>query len=92
MLNEAIAKVRNDRWALFADFRGWRVSDDVINFEHNQTIQLSRSNQQVECWLVDDMDQGNHIQHHIDSAGIPLHKCLSIQDAKTWLEQTGFYL
>ena len=91
-LDETISRVRNDRWALFADLRGWRVSEDVVNFKHNLTIELARNNQQAECWLVDNMDQGKHIQHHIENVGVPLYKCVSREDAEKWLMQNGFYL
>lgn len=91
-LDEAISKVRAVRWALFADLRGWRVSEEVINFKHNLTIQLDRRNQQAECWLVDDVEQGSHIQHHITNSGVPLHKCLGRQEAEKCLMQYGFYL
>lgn len=92
LLDETISRVRNDRWALFADLRGWRVSEEVINFKHNRIIQLARKNQQVECWLVDDMNQGKHIQHHIDNAGVPLHKFNHREDAERVLIKNGFYL
>jgi hypothetical protein len=92
LLDETIARVRDDKWALFADLRGWRVSDEVMNLKHNLTIHLARKNQQAECWVVDDMDQGKHIQHHIEEAGVPLHKCTSSQEAENWLRQSGFCL
>ena len=92
ILDETIAKVRNTRWALFADLRDWRVCEEVINFKHNKTIQLARHNQQAECWLVDNMEQGLHIQHHIENAGVPLFKCTNKQDAEKWLIEKGFYL
>jgi hypothetical protein len=91
-LDETISRVRNDKWALFADLRGWRVSEEVVNFKHNLTIELARKNQQTECWLVDDMDQGKHIQHHIENAGVPLYKCESRQDAEKCLMQNLFYI
>lgn len=91
-LDETISKVRNEKWALFADLRGWRVSEEVKNYKHNVTIQLARRNQQAECWLVDNIDQGKHIQHHIENAAVPLYKCKSRHDAKNWLIKKGFYL
>lgn len=91
-LDEVISTIRNESWALVADLRGWRVSDDVINFKHNQTIQLARKNQQVECWLVDNPEQGNHIQHHIENAGVPLYKCTCEQNVSAHLRQYGFIL
>lgn len=92
LLDETISRVRNDNWALFADLRGWRVSEEVVNLKHNLTIQLARKKQQAECWLVDNMDQGNHIQHHIESQSVSLYKCLSRDDAENWLMKQGFYL
>ena len=92
LLDEAISKVRSDKWAIFADLRGWRVSDEVANLKHNVTIQIARNNQCAECWLVDNIDQGKHIQHHVVRAGVPFAKCLSKQKAANWLFQNGFYL
>lgn len=92
LLDETISRIRNEHWALFADLRGWQVSEEVINLKHNQTIKLARKNQQAECWLVDNMDQGVHIQHHIENQNVPLYKCLSRKDAEDWLMQKGFYL
>lgn len=91
-LDEAITQVRDTKWALFADLRGWRVSETVINFKHNNTIQLVRYNQQVECWLIDSPCQGSHIQHHIEKAGVHLKKFKIEEDAIEWLKQQGFYL
>lgn len=89
-LDETISRVRNVPWALFADLRGWRVSEDVINYKHNKTIQLSRNNQLSECWLVDSTEQGRHIQHHIENAKIPFIKVLTEQEADAWLLKLGF--
>lgn len=91
-LDEIISKVRNEKWALFADLRDWRVSEEVINYKHNVTISLARGNQQAECWLVDNLDQGQHIQHHIENANVPLFKCLEKSDSVNWLANYGFYL
>ena len=83
-LDETISRVRNDRWALLADLRGWRVSEDVVNFKHNLTIELARNNQQAECSRVDNVDPGKHSQHHIEIAGVSLYKSVSRQDAEEW--------
>lgn len=91
-LDETIAKVRDTKWALLADLRGWQVSEKVINYKHNNTIQLARHNQQAECWLVDNPCQGSHIQHHIENAGVHLRKFKIEKDAIEWLRQKGFYL
>lgn len=87
LLDETISRVRNAPWALFADLRGWRVSEEVINYKHNKTIQLARSNQIAECWLVDSKEQGQHIQHHIENANIPFLKVTTEQEAESWLSQ-----
>lgn len=92
LLDETIAMARNDNWAIYADLRGWRVSEEVVNYKHNLTIQLSRHNQQAECWLVDDMEQGSHIQHHIEGAGVPFIKCLTEEEAEKWLLSKGFHI
>lgn len=89
-LDETISRIRNVPWALFADLRGWRVSEEVINYKHNKTIQLARSNQKAECWLVDSTEQGRHIQHHIENAKIPFIKVLTKQEADAWLLKLGF--
>ncbi|WP_394228540.1 hypothetical protein [Pseudoalteromonas spongiae] len=91
-LDETISRVRNLPWALFADLRGWRVSEEVINFKHNNTIQLARSNQIAECWLVDSEEQGLHIQHHIENAHVPFVKVTSLQEAQIWLGNFGLTL
>ena len=90
LLDETISRVRNAPWALYADLRGWRVSDEVIHYKHNNTIQLARNNQVAECWLVDDLAQGKHIQHHVENAAIPFHKTTLDQEAKLWLKNIGF--
>lgn len=92
VLDETISKIRHEDWALFVDMRGWLVSQDVIHFKHNRTIQLARSNQQAECWLVDYMEQGAHIQHHIENAGVPFCKCFNKEEAEHWLRAQGFSL
>ncbi|MCF6455924.1 hypothetical protein [Pseudoalteromonas sp. MMG024] len=87
LLDETISLVKNAPWALFADLRGWRVSEEVINYKHNKTIQLTRNNQIAECWLVDSEEQGQHIQHHIENTNIPFLKVTTEQEAENWLSQ-----
>lgn len=87
LLDETISRIRNAPRALFADLRGWRVSEDVINYKHNKTIQLARTNQMAECWLVDSKEQGQHIQHHIENTNIPFLKITTEQEAENWLSQ-----
>lgn len=87
LLDETISRVKNAPWALFADLRGWRVSEEVINYKHNKTIQLTRNNQIAECWLVDSEEQGQHIQHHIENTNIPFLKVTTEQEAENWLSQ-----
>lgn len=87
LLDETISRVKNAPWALFADLRGWRVSEEVINYKHNKTIQLTRNNQIAECWLVDSEEQGQHIQHHIENTNIPFLKITTEQEAESWLSQ-----
>lgn len=91
-LDETISRVRNVPWALFADLRGWRVSEEVINYKHNKTIQLARSKQKAECWLVESIEQGQHIQHHIENAHIPFIKVTTMQEAEIWLSQYDFHI
>lgn len=91
-LDETISKVRDTKWALFADLRGWQVTEEVINYKHNNTIQLARHNQQLECWLVDSICQGSHIQHHVENAGVKFKKFNDEQAAIEWLQQQGYYL
>ena len=91
-LDETISRVRNDEWAIFADLRGWQVSEEFVEFKHNRTIQLTRINQRAECWLVDSMDQGKHIQHHVENTGIPFHKFMEREKAEKWLMHHGFHL
>ena len=64
----------------------------LINYKHNNTIQLMRSNQCAECWLVDSLTQGKHIQHHVENAGIPFYKTTSELEAINWLRDKGFSL
>ena len=90
-LDETISKVRDTKWALFADLRGWQVTEEVINYKHNNTIQLARHNQQLECWLVDSTCQGSHIQHHIENSGVIFRKFLVAEEAIDWLQLNGFY-
>ena len=92
LLDETISRARRASWSIYADLRGWRVSDEVINYKHNNTIQLMRSNQCAECWLVDSHTQGKHIQHHVENAGIPFYKTTSELAALNWLRDKGFSL
>lgn len=92
LLDEKMSIVRHTPWALVADLRGWRVSKEIINLKHNHTIQLLRGHQVIECWLVDDMQQGQHIQHHVENAGIPFYKCLHMTEVENYLKQYGFHL
>ena len=91
-LDEVVAVARAKQWAIFADLRGWRVSEEVRNFEHNRTIQIARTNQELECWLVDDVDQGLHIQHHIERTLVPFYKCHSLKEAQELLSRYGYSL
>lgn len=88
-LSAAMKQVRDKPWGLLVDMRGWRVSEEMINFKQKTIFHMDRRNQIAECWLVEDLSQGAHLIHFIEKANIPLKRCTSVSSGRTWLNQYG---
>lgn len=89
-LSAAMRQLRNVPWGLLVDMRGWIVSPEMVEFKHKTIFHMDRRNQAVECWIVDNMDQGAHLIHFIEKAKIPLKRTTSVESARLWLNQYGF--
>lgn len=89
-LSQAMRRCHNRPWALVVDMRGWLVPEEILNFKSKINLQIDRRNQAVECWLVDDMVQGNHVIHFIEKAGVHFKRFLDEESANTWLSEYGF--
>lgn len=89
-LMEAIHQTKQAPWGILVDMRGWRVTDELKAFKHNNVLHLDRRNQRAECWLVEDDDQGSHLLHFINEAKMPFKKCYDIESARQWLAPYGF--
>ncbi len=91
-LAQHMRSCHNRPWGLVVDMRKWIVADDILNFKSKINIQMDRRNQVLECWLVGNMDQGNHVIHFIEKAGIPFGRFLDESSANSWLSQYGYSL
>lgn len=94
-LNDLAMAMRNMQaapWGLVVDMRGWEVSSEILQFKQKTAFHMDRRNQVMECWIVENMDQGAHLIHFIEKAGIPLKRCTSLKSAQLWLNQYGFEL
>ncbi|MCC2607557.1 hypothetical protein [Planctobacterium marinum] len=94
-LNELALTMRNMQsapWGLVVDMRGWVVSKETLGFKQKTAFHMDRRNQVVECWIVDNLNQGAHLIHFIEKAKIPLKRCTSVDSAQLWLNQYGFNL
>lgn len=89
-LSEAMHSCHNKPWALVVDMRGWIVTEEIRNFKSKINLQMDRRNQDVECWIVDDMGQGEHVQHFIEKAGVRFQRFLDENAANIWLTQYGY--
>lgn len=91
-LSQAMSNMRNRKWGLVVDMRGWFITEEMLHFKQRTILHLDRRNQELECWIVDDMAQGKHLFHYVEKTGIPFKRALTIKSANTWLEQYGYSL
>lgn len=91
-LSQAMRSCHNKPWALVVDMRGWIVTEEIQNFKSKINLQMDRRNQSLECWLVDDMNQGGHVVHFVKRAGFPFKRFLEQESANEWLAEQGFPL
>lgn len=87
-LTEQIAHINREPWGLLVDMRGWRVQDAAT--EPTFKIALDRRNQKVECWIVDDLQQGDFLLPHFKNTSHKPSKFLNPTEAIKYIEKLGF--
>lgn len=77
-LAEVINKTRHSPWALFVDMRNWNETgiEGTKEIHNLAEVEIIRSNQQAECWIVDDMQQANSLERFIKDAHVSFKKCM----------------
>lgn len=89
-LTEQIAHINREPWGLLVDMRGWKVQEAAT--EPKFKIALDRRNQKVECWIVDDHQQGDFLLIHFKNTPVKPLKFLNPTEAIKWIEKLGFTL
>lgn len=89
-LAEQIARLNRHSWGLLVDMRGWVVQKAAT--EPTFKISFDRRNQKVECWIVDDLQQGDFLLPHFQHAPVKPLKYLNPSDAIKCVEKVGFSL
>jgi hypothetical protein len=89
-LTEEITRVKREPWGLLVDMRGWTVQQAAT--EPTFKITLDRRNQKVECWIVDDLQQGDFLLTHFQHTPIKPLKFLNPEGAIKHLKSVGFEL
>lgn len=87
-LAESIAELRRSSWGILVDMRGWRVQQEAT--QPTFKITLDRFNQKAECWIVDELQQGDFLLTHFQHAPVKPMKFLNPKDAIDYLEYAGF--
>jgi hypothetical protein len=89
-LAEKIDQLQRNPWGILVDMRGWIVHEGYIQPTFN--ITLDRFNQKAECWIVDNMQQGEFLLPYFQDVSFKPVKFLNPSDAKTYIENSGFDL
>lgn len=90
ILSEKVLEVRANSWGLLVDLRGWKAQEAVTKCTFQVT--LDRRNQKEECWIVDDMLQGEFLMVYFKNTLVKPVKFLTHQEAIKHLKATGFDL
>lgn len=89
-LGAHIQVMRGKSWAMLVDMRGWVMPKDLYNSKFKSKLTLDRRNQRVECWIVDEPNQGAFLHHFIESNGVPFQRFEKFDEAKEWMHSFGF--
>ena len=89
-LGEAMHSMRGNTWAVLVDMRGWVVPETVSSSPFKLKAQLDRRNQKLECWIVDDMEQGNALLPYFQASGIVPKRFLDPTEAIAYLHHAKF--
>ena len=89
-LGEAMHSMRGSTWAVLVDMRGWVVPETVSSSPFKLKAQLDRRNQKLECWIVDDMEQGNALLPYFQASGIEPKRFLDPTEAIAYLHHAKF--
>lgn len=90
LLSEKIIEVKNNSWGILVDMRGWKVQEVATLSKFK--IALDRRNQKLECWIVDDMQQGEFLLTHFKNTLVNPVRLLDPTAAQKYLEEAGFSL
>jgi hypothetical protein len=89
-LAEEIDVLQKNSWGILVDMRGWIVPEGYT--QPTFKITLDRFNQKVECWIVDNMKQGDFLLPYFQNAPVKPMKFLNPSDAITHIAKAGFDL
>lgn len=89
-LGEAMHSMRGNTWAVLVDMRGWVVPETVSSSPFKLKTQLDRRNQKLECWIVDDMEQGNALLPYFQASSIVPKRFLEPTEAIAYLHHVRF--
>lgn len=84
-LASTMQSMRGNPWAMVIDMRGWFVPEEMKRFKRKTAIHLDRRNQKLECWIVDNAEQGNHLKAFVEAANIPFKQFTDTAEAEKWL-------
>jgi hypothetical protein len=87
-LAEKMAPLQRNSWGILVDMRGWIAQEEATLPKFK--ITLDRLNQKVECWIVDNMSQGDFLLSQFASATVKPMKFLNPSDAIIYVQNAGF--
>jgi hypothetical protein len=87
---EQIQKMRGNSWAIVIDMRGRILPVNLFDSTFVSKITLDRRNQKAECWIVDDLKQGEELLPFFKESNVVPERFLDVELAKKWLGEQGF--
>ncbi|WP_339901212.1 hypothetical protein [Paraglaciecola polaris] len=89
-LGEAMQSMRGNTWAVLVDMRGWLAPKSVSTSPLKSDVTLDRRNQKLECWIVDELSQGDALMPYFTQSGIVPKRFMDPQEAYSCLQNAGY--
>lgn len=84
-LGEHFTSLKQSRFAVFVDMRGWIVPESVKSTPIKEFLTLDRRSQIAECWLCDDFKMSEYILPHFANVSFTLERVTDKHIAESWV-------
>lgn len=86
-LGTEMQKMRFNKWAMIVDMRDWKMQTNVAAEHKDFPIYLDRRNQISEAWIVNQPQQGAHLDFYFERLRFSPQRILNEAQLTLWLSK-----